>query len=286
MNELALKYDEKLVAMSTDYLAKEAQILEELGEMHKQRLFTPLGYSNIFDYCERRLKLSSAQAFYFKTIFEKSQEVPEIGQAVRSGELSVSQARRIAPAVTKANCRAWIEKAKDLKQRDLEREVKAVNPKAHVKERIRPVAKDLAELKCPVDPKTEANLKALTDLLSQKRKKSVALAEVIAWMAEEMTEKHDPLKKAARGKTISSRNPPKSGRHPVPTSVVHPVQLRDGNQCTFVGPFGVRCEQKRWLHLHHVKEVAKGGLNSLDNLRILCQAHHRLTHAQGRRTAG
>ena len=279
MSELALKYDAKVVGLAKEFLTKETEISVELGEMQRLNLFAPLGYASLYDYCERRLKLSPSQAYYFKIVYLKGEEVPEIKKAVKSGELSLSQARRIVPVVTKANCREWINKAKDLRQGELERQVTAINPKAHVKEKIRPVAKDISELKAAIDPTTEANLKALTDILSQKLKRPAKLAEVIAWMSEEMREKHDPLRKAERARKVSSGNPPKPGRQPLQASVVHPVQVRDENQCSFVGLTGVRCEQKRWLEFHHIKEVSKGGLNTVDNLKLLCHAHHRLTHS-------
>ena len=231
------------------------------------------------------LLFSRAQAYYFKTVAEKSEEVPEIKQAVAQGELTLSEARRIVPVLTKENHKEWIEKAKNLPQKELEREVTAANPKAHpVKERIRPVAKEVSELKVPVDPKTEENLTALKDILSQKLGKPATLAEVVAWAAEVARDKFDPVRKAKRSRAISSRKSeptPSPGRHPVKAAVNHSVVLRDTMRCTYVSSAdGRRCEQKRWLHRHHEVEVSKGGLNTADNLRMLCRAHHDLIHSQ------
>jgi hypothetical protein len=250
-------------------------------EMRRGRVFAELNYSGIFDYCERALKLSRAQAFYFKTVAEKSEEVPEIKAAVVQGELTLSQARRIAPVVTKENHKQWIEKAKSLPQKELEREVTAVNPKAHVQEKIRPVAKDVSELKVPVDLKTEENLTALKEILSQKLGKPATLAEVIAWAADVTRTKFDPVKRAERARLISSGNEafPKPGRQRVTAAVKHPVVRRDGMQCTYVSMDRRRCEQKRWLHFHHKVEVKHGGLNTVDNLHTLCRAHHKLVHS-------
>jgi polyhydroxyalkanoate synthesis regulator phasin len=169
MNTIAYEFDLKAMGLATDYLRTEGLLLTVLIEMRRRKLFAVLNYSGIFDYCERRLNLSRAQAYYFKTVAEKSEEVPEIKQAVAQGELTLSEARRIVPVLTKENHKEWIEKAKRLPQKELEREVTAANPNAHpVKEKIRPVAKEVSELKVPVDPKTEENLTALKDILSQK----------------------------------------------------------------------------------------------------------------------
>jgi hypothetical protein len=206
MKDTATILDTQAKNLAKEYLRTEAELLLVLMDMKRKRVFAELNYSGIFDYCERALKLSRAQAFYFKTVADKSEEVPEIKSALIQGELTLSQARRIAPVVTKENHEQWIEKAKVLPQKELEREVTAVNPKAHVQEKIRPVAKELSELKVPVDRETEENLEMLREILSQKRGKAATLAEVIAWAAETTREKFDPVRKAQRSQRISSEN--------------------------------------------------------------------------------
>lgn len=49
------------------------------------------------------------------------------------------------------------------------------------------------------------------------------------------------------------------------------VVVRDGNQC-------YNCGKYRQLHLHHVKQLSKGGSNKLSNLRLLCEACHSKKH--------
>lgn len=279
MKDIARVLDEKATSLAKRFLETEAEILAVLIEMRRHHAFAVLNYSGIFDYCERKLRLSKAQAYYFKSVAEKAEEVPEIKASILAGELTLSQARRIVPVLTKDNHEEWIEKAKTLSQVELEREVTAVNPKAHTRERIRPVAKDTAELKVPVTTETEEDLAFLREVLSQKRKGPASLKDLIAWMAKECRERHDPVRKAERSKAISSGNP-KKGRQPLRANVKHPVMLRDKMRCTYVSPDGRRCEQRRWLALHHVVEVSKGGLNTVDNLRTLCSAHHKLVHRE------
>ena len=127
------------------------------------------------------------------------------------------------------------------------------------------------------------HLAALKEILSQKLRRPASLAQVIAWAAETTRERFDPVKRAERSQAISSRKlpPPKSGRQPVRASVKHPIVLRDGMQCTHVSEDGRRCEQKRWLQLHHTIEVRKDGLNSVENLRTFCQGHHQMLHSRG-----
>jgi hypothetical protein len=69
-----------------------------------------------------------------------------------------------------------------------------------------------------------------------------------------------------------------AGRQSISAAIIHEVNRRDGGQCTYVSPDGRRCECNRFLHFHHVKPVAYGGKNTVENLTTLCAAHHRLIH--------
>ncbi len=273
------------MGLAKTYLHTEAELLTVLMEMKRRRVFAELNYSGIFDYCERALRLSRAQAYYFKTVADKSEVVPELKEAIDQGELTLSEARRIAPVVTAQNQRHWIDKAKTLPQQQLEKEVTEANPKAHVKEDIRPVAKEVSQLRVPVDNKTHENLSALREILSQKRGRAASLADVIAWMAEETRERFDPERKAERRVTkVSSGNASsapkidKPGRSPIPARIKHQVVLRQGWQCIYVGADGRRCNQTRWLDFHHISPLARGGRSTPENLRLLCKSHHAFVH--------
>ena len=55
---------------------------------------------------------------------------------------------------------------------------------------------------------------------------------------------------------------------------------RDGGCCTYVGRDGIRCSTRVFLQFHHQKAWAKGGADSVENLRLLCRAHNRLLAEQ------
>lgn len=59
----------------------------------------------------------------------------------------------------------------------------------------------------------------------------------------------------------------------IPASVRHAVYLRDRGRCTYPN-----CGETRWTEIHHVKFVARGGGNNLENLLTLCAGHHRGMH--------
>jgi hypothetical protein len=53
------------------------------------------------------------------------------------------------------------------------------------------------------------------------------------------------------------------------------LEARD-RRCCFPG-----CENRRFLHAHHIRHWADGGETKLDNLVLLCARHHRFVHEAG-----
>ena len=67
----------------------------------------------------------------------------------------------------------------------------------------------------------------------------------------------------------------------VPGPLLRALRFRDERTCRFPG-----CGRKRWLHAHHLVHWGWGGGTNLDNLALLCHAHHRLLHEGSWRTSG
>lgn len=61
----------------------------------------------------------------------------------------------------------------------------------------------------------------------------------------------------------------------IPPAIRWALQARD-RRCSFPG-----CENRRFLHAHHIKHWARGGETKLDNLVLLCSRHHRFVHEAG-----
>ncbi|TML12367.1 MAG: DUF222 domain-containing protein, partial [Actinobacteria bacterium] len=61
----------------------------------------------------------------------------------------------------------------------------------------------------------------------------------------------------------------------IPPSIGRALQGRDG-RCRFPG-----CENRRFLHAHHIRHWAHGGETRLENLVLLCSRHHRFVHESG-----
>jgi len=72
----------------------------------------------------------------------------------------------------------------------------------------------------------------------------------------------------------STRSSGAAGKRRVPAHVRRAVWRRDCGQCTFVSHTGHRCEARKFLEYDHIDPVARGGLATLDNLRLRCRVHN------------
>jgi 5-methylcytosine-specific restriction endonuclease McrA len=85
-----------------------------------------------------------------------------------------------------------------------------------------------------------------------------------------------------RSKSVGTSTPssrPQSAqkaRSHIPRERKRQLVARDGLCCSYVGDDGVRCTARAFLQIDHQQPWAKGGGDTLDNLRLLCRAHNLL----------
>ena len=68
--------------------------------------------------------------------------------------------------------------------------------------------------------------------------------------------------------------PLKMTRLKIPAATRHKVWLRDGGYCTHELSPGMPCESRMMLEVDHIVPVARGGLNTLENLTLKCRHHN------------
>jgi 5-methylcytosine-specific restriction endonuclease McrA len=262
----------------TQYKNQEALLIDRLQEVDEKRVFEHLGVTSLFSYCVEILKLSEDRAYALIRVARKSVEVPELKAAVSQGELSVAAAKRIAAVITPENKTEWIEKAKELKQRELDKAIAEVAPVTKVTERVKPIAEDIFEFRCPISKGLEEKMRRVREVLAQKTQRSVSLSEGLEALADLFLEKHDPVKRAERAVKKPVKQLVSKPVGVIPARVRHEVNLRDRGQCTHVDPRFGRCRNRQWLDVHHIQPRSWGGKNEVGNLATLCSAHHRLGH--------
>ena len=269
---------EKAVLAAKQFLSLEAGLIDVLQLVMRARVWEKMGYSSLHDYAVRALKFSDDQAYRYLSVCRKTLEIPELKLALEQGSITLSNARRIVPVITQSNKSEWLEKAAHLKTRQLEREIVKVRPEQKVREGLKPVAESVTEFRAAISPELEAKLKRVLDLQCQRQNKSATWNDALEALAELYLEKNDPVRKAQRNAGKAVATCPK-GERAVSAAAQHQVATKDQVQCTFV-THGKRCENRRFLHLHHKLPVAMGGTSSPENLTTLCSVHHKFIHSE------
>src|SRR5574341_1591395 len=80
-----------------------ADFLVALSDFDRRRLWVGMGYTSLFYYLRRELKLSSGAAFLRKTAAELLQRFPEAEAPLRDGRLCISSVRELAKVITAEN---------------------------------------------------------------------------------------------------------------------------------------------------------------------------------------
>ncbi len=280
--------------IKSDYL----RLFEILLIVEERQIYFQFDISSLFVYCVEMLDISKSIAYDFITVVRKSIDVPELACAIRGRKLSVSKARKICPVVTSENSEEWIALAKACTCRVIEKAVATAKPEVTKKESLKYVSGDSLDWTLTISEEFGELLKQTKDLMSQKEQRHVSSNEALLVLLKDYVRKNDPVEKAKRSVkrserptrtaevAVSASAPKRLAERPVQRErtryrksvVEHAVNLRDGNQCTHVRAGGKRCEEKRWLHKHHIHEFAQGGEHAAENLETLCWAHHKMRH--------
>ena len=102
-------------------------LIRLLMEVDRRKLFLEQGYSSMFVFCTRALRLSEHAAYSRITAARSSRRFPYLLKALAEGDLSLSTVGLLAPHLDEGNCAALIEAARGKSTRDVERQVAAVH---------------------------------------------------------------------------------------------------------------------------------------------------------------
>jgi 5-methylcytosine-specific restriction endonuclease McrA len=144
--------------------------------------------------------------------------------------------------------------------------------------RVTPLSADEFRLEGTIDRETDELLQEARELLGH-AVPTGNLAQVIKHCLKATVTRLRQRKFGAgsqRQAGQAQQRPGPNGRH-IPAAVRAEVWQRDGGTCTFVGDTGHRCDSTLRLEYDHVVPVARGGLSTVENLRLRCRAHNQYT---------
>jgi hypothetical protein len=305
-----LELHNQVVESVANFRKCEADLIEKLADVQRYEIYKEFGYRTLFLYCTEKLRLSDAVTSNLITVMRKAEEVPELKQMIKDGEVGVSKARKICSALSKSNKDEWLPKLKSFSTRQLEKEV-ADNIEKEPTENIKRIAKQLSRLNLDIDDETRELLERAVELASKKAKNQQTKIDTVKLALKEYVEKHDPAEKSKRnqvklentqedsnksmchvnreGEKTSVKIKPESvssidengNRTQIPMQIQHDYIAKYGCRCRYTGCDGHECGSTAWLEWHHIKPVSEGGEHSVDNLILLCSCHHKLVHKSG-----
>lgn len=298
-DQMLLSSTEKLVAEERHLLI---EILHRLREIERRRLFADLGCSSLFAYCTEKLGYSNDQAARRISAMRLLKELPQLEEKLQTGAVSLTKAA-MAQSYFKHEERAEkplsaaekLDVLRDLENkstREAELQLRGLNPKPAVEDRVKPLDRDLVEIRFSAPRELEEKLQKLKGLLAHSDPR-ITLADLVGKLADLALKEWDPgrePKRAANRKTAQKsgaprvddvhrahqselgvqqsppemRDQPKSRRH-IPKAIEREVWRRDHGRCQI-------CNSRHGLELDHSHPVAFGGETTLDNLTLLCRA--------------
>jgi len=287
----------KALVLSREHRRVESQLVSLLMEIDRLQLYRLLGCASLFTYVVSMLGFSEGAAYQLITVARKAKDIAALKTALEEQRLSVAKASRIVSVLSVDNASELIDFASRHTSRETDLEVARRTGRDGNERR--------SSLKIPV--RVLAKLKHVQALMGQ-----VEFEAMLEKLADYYIEREDPVKKAERalakravtaaaesGSANSERSeqaesvrselvraksrarPRKSApgkRERFTARELHTVNARDGRRCTFIDASGNRCPNERWLHVHHLQSVARGGTNTPTNLITLCSRHHQLVH--------
>jgi hypothetical protein len=263
-----------------------ARLLHYFCEIESRKLFAELNCDSMFMYLVKEMKYSESEAGIRLAAARLLRKKPELAAKIENGSLSLTNLGLLG--------RAFKDDTLSLQKQD-ELIKKAENTSSRQCEKIIMEEKGGESPKRPViqrqsDHHHRLHLDLSDDILNdlQKLKKllihkgNLSYEQLIAMMAKESLEKHDPELKAARktknkidesfcaGEAVHKIQT----RH-IPAKIKHVVRERAHHSCEWRHPgTGESCRSQFGLEFHHKTPFCRTHNHDPANLELLCLAHH------------
>ncbi len=278
----------RAVELSQKYLRLEWDLIQILREVEKSKLYKLFDKPSLFRYSVEVLNLSEAVTYSLITLARKSAEVPALAEALARNKITASKASRIVAALSAENASELIEFASRSSARAIDFEVARRNPQVRRNDKVKPVGEDQVELTITVSKSTFEKMKRAESLIARTQSKT-SLSDTVAVAIDILLDRKDPVRKAERASrkkksTAAPVNPAQElctyrvSRKNLTTAQKHAVFARDQGKCTHRDSSSQVCGSDRWIDIHHIIPVSRGGSNDPSNLTTLCSFHHDLVH--------
>ena len=310
----------ELSAAATNENEATAELLAPIAEFDERRLFLPAAFPSMLDYCIKELRLSEEAAKKRLWVARAGRRCTGVFEALASGRVHLTGLVVLARHLSPETAQDLLAAAENKSREEIERLVAERFPKLDVPAQVTPIPGAPAAAAEEGSPGNVGNTvsQALTgapvpatrtndrvtplsaesyavqftrsrgaderfryaQTLLGSRVSSNDLAEIYDRAMKALVEKLEKVRFGASDDPRKNGRPTKSGSRHVPDDVKRVVWIRDGGQCTYESESGRRCEARRDLQFDHVKEFARGGEATVNNIRLRCPGHNRHTAEQ------
>ncbi len=235
----------------------DRQIVEYAGEIESRRLFAEIGYPSVIEWLIKDLGYSESSAY------RRAMAARAIREEKRTGE-------RVSLAIRTE----IIAETENKTLRETERIVAKQFPESV---KVHGVQISL----------TDEQLKELERVRELKSHSAfgASLGEIVAALAKDYLDRHDPLRREVKPRpsskvstpgntTVENRSVPK--RNSIAPSTHNFVRRRADDRCEYLSQEGHRCGSSFQTQTDQIWPVALGGKNGIENLRLLCRVHNSL----------
>jgi hypothetical protein len=119
----------------------QADLLRNLAEVERRRLYLGQACSSLYTYCTERLGMSEAVAYDRIRVMRTARELPMIFSMVERGEIHLSALRLLCPHLTDENHRELLSRAAGQSKKVVEALVAEIAPQPGRRSRIRMISK-------------------------------------------------------------------------------------------------------------------------------------------------
>jgi len=248
--------ESRLLEAAKRHHLEERNIAYWLHEIDERGLHKERGFSSIGDYSMELVGIKPRKAQYLVFIAGRLEALPGIREAFEAGELPWTKAREIVSVATPETEAEWLDKARALSNRDLE---KAVRRHAGRE------SGEFATVTISMPVEVLAMWNDAYELAERLSGSELEKWQVLEPSLAEFLGTHLPAGGAGARETGDEKE--------LPDKVRDAVLDRDGWQCKFPG-----CTMRKMLDVHHIEFRSRLGSKDLGNKISLCRIHHGLIH--------
>ena len=281
-------------------------VIKYLAELDKRQAYRELGYSSLFSFCTEKLRYSESAAQRRISAARCINKFPIAIDYLNQVKLNLTTLGIVDEYLTDNNHIELLELVSNKSKLEVERvlavflakttqqqlkpapkadSIRAVNCASKVKveteslplfslmqEEVMHEAKPIV-----LDPQYNVNFQAkqeFVDLVEACKRLNgypgIGLEEILTRIMRKF------VKQSLTKSKITKATKIKANTRYIPKSVKHEVRVRDNEQCTYVSENGKQCSCKAGLQFDHIVPYCRGGMNSVENLRLRCPAQNRL----------